>query len=248
MIIGPLAFLAGFVDAVAGGGGLISLPAYLIAGLPVHAAVGTNKVSSAMGSAVAVQQFAGKGYIPWRQSGFYIVCALIGSGLGANLALAMDDTAFKCIMLMILPVTAIYILRSKAFQKSPAPFTPPKTLLIGMACAAGVGAYDGFYGPGSGTFLLLLLTSAAHIRMEDANGISKTISLTTNLTALAIFWNGGEVLLFLGLAAGLCGMAGSALGARYFVKGGARVVKPIMLAVLGIFFARMLSELCAAYI
>ncbi|MCI9003289.1 MAG: sulfite exporter TauE/SafE family protein, partial [Oscillibacter sp.] len=113
LIICPLAFLSGFVDTVAGGGGLISLPAYLIAGLPVHAAVGTNKVSSAMGSAVAVQQFAGKGYIPWRQSGFYIVCALIGSGLGANLALAMDDTAFKCIMLMILPVTAIYILRSK---------------------------------------------------------------------------------------------------------------------------------------
>lgn len=231
------------MDAVAGGGGLISLPAYLIAGLPVHTAVGTNKLSSAMGSAAAVQQFAKRGYIPWRQSGFYIICALIGSGLGAGLALALDDELFKYIMLVILPVTAVYILRSKAFHEDPALFPSKKTLAIGMACAVGIGAYDGFYGPGSGTFLLLLLTSAAHIRMEDANGISKMISLTTNLTALIVFWNGGEVLLFLGLAAGLCSMAGSSLGTRYFAKGGARVVKPIMLAVLGIFFVRMLSEL-----
>ena len=113
-VVCPLAFLAGFVDAVAGGGGLISLPAYLIAGLPVHFAIGTNKLNSAMGSAIAIGKFAH--YIPWKQSGFYVVCALIGSGVGAKLALMLSGDIFRRIMLAVLPLTALCILRGKALE------------------------------------------------------------------------------------------------------------------------------------
>ena len=94
LIVCPLVFLAGFVDAVAGGGGLISLPAYLIAGLPVHYAIGTNKLSSGMGTAITTGRFARNGFIPWKQSGFYIISALIGSGIGASLALMLDDAFY----------------------------------------------------------------------------------------------------------------------------------------------------------
>ena len=242
LIVCPLLFLAGFVDAVAGGGGLISLPACLIAGLPVHYAIGTNKLSSAMGTAIATRQYAKKGYIPWRQSFFYVICALIGSGTGARLALMIDDGIFKIIMLVIIPLTALYVMRSRALAQDKEPYSASKTLCIGMLITLGIGLYDGFYGPGAGAFLLLLLTSAAHMKLGSANGIAKVINLTTDLTAIVVFWSDGKVLIPLGLTAGIFSVVGSYLGTRYFNKGGAKAVKPIMLAVLVIFFVRMITE------
>lgn len=241
-IVCPLVFLAGFADAVAGGGGLISLPAYLMAGLPVHTAIGTNKLSSAMGTAMAVGRFSRQGYIPWKGAALYVACALVGSAGGARLALLLDDEVFRTVMLVILPLTAPYLLRSRRFGQAQAPYPPPKTLAIGVGVALGVGVYDGFYGPGTGTFLLLLLTAAAHMSLENANGIAKVINLTTNLTALVMFWVNGKVLLPLGLTAGVCSVAGNYLGTRFFDKGGAKAVKPVMLAVLAVFFIRVLTE------
>ena len=241
-IVCPLVFLAGFADAVAGGGGLISLPAYLMAGLPVHTAIGTNKLSSAMGTAMAVGRFSRQGYIPWKGAALYVACALVGSAGGARLALLLDDEVFRTVMLVILPLTALYLLRSRRFGQARAPYLPPKTLAIGVGFALGVGVYDGFYGPGTGTFLLLLLTAAAHMSLENANGIAKVINLTTNLTALVMFWVNGKVLLPLGLTAGVCSVAGNYLGTRFFDKGGAKAVKPVMLAVLAVFFIRVLTE------
>ena len=110
LIVCPLVFLAGFVDAVAGGGGLISLPAYMIAGLPVHYAIGTNKLSSGVGSLFATYRFAKKGYIQWKRAGICVIFALIGSMLGANIALLITDHIFKMLMLVIIPVTAFYII------------------------------------------------------------------------------------------------------------------------------------------
>ena len=242
LVVCPLVFLAGFVDAVAGGGGLISLPAYMIAGLPVHYAIGTNKLSSGMGTAIAAGQFARKGYIPWKQAIFCVFCALVGSGSGARLALLLDDGIFRTFMLFILPLTALYVTRSKALtvEKEPLPFG--RTLASSMAVAFVIGVYDGFYGPGTGTFLILLLTAAAHMDLRSANGVAKAINLTTNITALAVYWTDGKVLLILGLTAGLFSVAGNWLGARFFEDRGARAVKPIMLTVLAVFFARVLLE------
>ncbi len=242
LIVCPLVFLAGFVDAVAGGGGLISLPAYMIAGLPVHYAIGTNKLSSGMGTAIATGRFARKGYIPWRQAGFCVVCALAGSGLGARLALLLEDGIFRLLMLGILPLTAVYVTRSKALAAEKEPFSQGKTLAISMGIAFCIGVYDGFYGPGTGTFLILLLTAVAHMGLRPANGVAKAINLTTNVTALAVYWSSGKVLFLLGLTAGLFSITGNWLGARFFEDRGARAVKPIMLTVLAIFFIRVLLE------
>lgn len=243
LIVCPLLFLAGFVDAVAGGGGLISLPACMIAGLPVHYAIGTNKLSSAMGTAVATQQYARRGYIPWRQAGFYVVCALIGSGTGARFALMIADGIFKIIMLVIVPLTALYVMRTEVLETDKEAYSPEKTLIIGMAVALTVGVYDGFYGPGAGTFLLLFLTSAARMKLSTANGVAKIINLTTDLTSITVYLHSGKVLIPLGLAAGVFSIVGNYLGTRYFHKGGAKAVKPIMLAVLALFFVRVISEL-----
>lgn len=242
LIVCPLAFLAGFVDAVAGGGGLISLPAYMIAGLPAHFAIATNKLSSGMGIAITAGRFARKGYVPWKQAVFCVFCALGGSSLGARLALLLDDGVFQIIMLFILPLTAFYVARSKALVAEKEPFPAGKTLAISMAAAFLISAYDGFYGPGAGAFLLLLLTVAAHMDLRSANGMTKTVNLATNITALTVYWTNGMVLAPLGLVAGLFSITGNWLGARFFEDRGARAVKPIMLAVLTIFFVRVLLE------
>ncbi len=242
-VICPLVFLAGFVDSVAGGGGLISLPAYLIAGFPVHYSIGTNKLSSGMGTALATWRFSKKGFIPWRDALICAVCALIGSYTGANLALIINDTIFKWIMLIILPLTAFYITRSRTLESSNEPFGKRKTVLLSMGIALVIGAYDGFYGPGTGTFLLLLLTGIARVPLKSANGVTKVINLTTNLTALFVYFTNGKVMILLGLIAGVFGMAGNFLGTALFDKVGAKSVKPLMMVVLVIFFVRVCSEL-----
>ena len=243
LIICPLVGLAGFVDAIAGGGGLISLPAYLIAGLPTQAALATNKMSACMGATIAAGKYAKSGFIPWKTAIPCVLFAMLGSNLGARIVLLIDDYYFKRLMLVILPLTALYIYRSKVMaQERPAlPFW--QTAIIGSAVSFAIGVYDGFYGPGTGVFLILLLTSLAHYGLKEANGLCKAINWTTNVSSLAVFLMNGRVLLPLGLTAGLFSIAGSYLGARTFEKKGAQSVKPLMLVVVAIFFVKVLLEI-----
>lgn len=110
IIVCPLVFLAGFVDAIAGGGGLISLPAYMLAGLPVHNAIGTNKLSSAMGATLTTVRFAGSGFIKLKLAVPCAAAALIGSAIGARIALLIPEHVFKIIMLFVLPLVAAYVM------------------------------------------------------------------------------------------------------------------------------------------
>ena len=118
IIICPLVFLAGFVDAVAGGGGLISLPAYIIAGIPVHNSIATNKLSSCMGTLLTTGKFAKDGLIPWKPALAGVIFAFAGSSLGAHIALILDARIFMTAMLFILPVTAFYVTRNPWQKKS----------------------------------------------------------------------------------------------------------------------------------
>ena len=246
LIVCPLVFLGGFVDAVAGGGGLISLPAYMIAGLPVINAIGTNKLSSAMGTTLTTVRYAKDGFIPWKKAAICAVFALIGSSLGAELALLIDDGAFKIIMLIVIPLTAIYVSKGKALVKDKEPYPFLKTAIIAALVALIIGAYDGFYGPGTGTFLIILLTALAHIPVTEANGTAKVINLSTNVAALAVYIINGKVIYLLGLVAGVFGILGNYFGARYFEKGGAKSMKPVMITVLVIFFIKVLYEVLTA--
>ena len=113
LIVCPLVFLAGFVDSIAGGGGLISLPAYLAAGVPPHLALGTNKMGSTMGTVISTARFAKSGYIKWKLSLFAAACAIVGSIIGSNLSLLASEKFLKGMMLFALPVVAFYVLKNK---------------------------------------------------------------------------------------------------------------------------------------
>lgn len=242
-----MALLAGFVDAVAGGGGLISLPGYMLAGLPAHFAIATNKLSSTMGTAVATWRYAVQGIVPWKQACACVAGALAGSALGARLALLVPADRFKLIMLIVLPLTALYLLKNREISAGGAPYGYAKTVLLGTVIAFFIGAYDGFYGPGTGTFLILLLAGVAHMSAEDANGTAKVINLSTGIASMTVYGFHGKVLVLLGLAAGVFSIAGNWLGTHFFKKGGARFMRVIMLLVVAIFFVKVLIELIGTY-
>lgn len=247
LIAWPLLFLAGFVDAVAGGGGLISLPAYVMAGLPIHQVLGTNKMSNCMGTGLATFRLAKSGMVKWRRALPCAAMGLIGSFCGANLALLISDRVFRIIIVVVIPLTALYLMRGKPFRDDREELPPKRTLFICLLISLALGCYDGFYGPGTGTFLILLFTAAAHVSLNEAAGTAKVVNLTTNLSALAVFIMNGQVLFLLGITAGLWNMAGAYLGINMFKDKGAGIVKPIMLVVLALFMIKTVGELCGLF-
>ena len=248
LIVCPLIGLAGFVDAIAGGGGLISLPAYMLAGLPLPTALGSNQLSSSMGAALSTARFAKSGFIELKYAVPCALAALLGSAMGAKLAFFIPDRTFKLIMLFVLPLVALYVMKGKALMQENElePFDTPHTMLIALLSALFIGMYDGFYGPGTGTFLLLMLTGAARMKLNNAAGITKVINLSSNIAALAVYMLNGSVLYPLALAAGVFSILGNYLGTKVFTQKGSKGVKPIIIIVLAIFFIKVCYELFIA--
>ncbi len=236
LIVCPLVGLAGFVDAIGGGGGLISLPAYIIAGIPMHQAIATNKLSSACGTTLAVLRFWRNGLINMKLAGPSVAAAIVGSALGARISLLLDATVMERALYVVLPVTAFIVMNKSLFgaHEGSSIVLNRRTYMTACLSAFFIGMYDGMYGPGTGTFLIIAFTVFAKMGVAPANAQSKVINLATNLASLAVFFLSGNVLVTLGLAAAVCNMIGGYLGAGLVMKKGAKIVKPIILAVLGL--------------
>ena len=243
LIVCPLLFLAGFVDAIGGGGGLISLPAYLLAGLPVHQAIATNKLSSACGTTLATLRFIKNGMVNLKFAIPSVISAIIGSSIGARLSLLADEKIMENLLFIILPIAAFIVLNRNLFKDNPATNFSfnTKVCLITVFSALIIGMYDGFYGPGTGTFLIIAFTVFGKMNVSTANAQAKVINLTTNLTSLTIFLFNGQVLFSLGIAAAICNMIGGYLGAGLVMQKGNRVVKPTILLVLFLLFLKTLG-------
>ena len=236
IIVCPFLFLAGLVDAIGGGGGLISLPAYLLAGLPPHMAVATNKMSSCCGTTLATYRFAREHLISVKLAVPSVIAAVIGSFIGSHLSLMVPEKAMSTLLLIILPVSAFLVLNKKLFNDEGRDEITlnRRTYLTACAAAFFIGGYDGFYGPGTGTFLIIAFTIFAHLSIKIANAQAKVINLTTNITSLVVFLLNGQVLLPLGIAAAACNMLGGYIGAGLVMKKGAHIAKPSIIFVLGL--------------
>ena len=243
LIVCPLVFLAGFVDSIAGGGGLISLPAYLAAGIPPHFAIGTNKLGSTMGTVISTARYAKGGYIKAKLSLSAALLAVAGSVIGAHLSMLASERVLKGMMLAVLPVVAFYVLRNKNLgeREEDKGLPEKKMILISMCAALVIGWYDGFYGPGTGTFLLLILTGLAKMDVRSASGTTKVINLSSNIAALVTFLINGKVLIPLGLASGLFCIAGHYIGSGLVVKNGLKVVRPVVFVVLLCLFVKIIK-------
>ena len=236
-------FLASLVDGVAGGGGIISVPTYLIAGLPAHLALGTNKLSSCVGTAVSAFRFVRGGYVNWRLGLPSIVLALFGAHLGTRLQLAVDERYLKWLLLIVLPLVAFVVLRQKNLPEEAEDMPEGRRAAIVLSASLVVGAYDGFYGPGTGTFLILVFCSLAKMDVRTASGNVKLVNLASNIGALFTSLLSGKVFIVLGLIGAVASTAGHYIGSGLAIKDGSKIVRPVVLVVLLLLAVKVITEL-----
>ncbi len=236
-------FLAAFVDGIAGGGGIISVPAYLLAGLPPHLALGTNKLSSCIGTAVSTGRYIKGGFIDWKLGIPAVLLALLGAHVGTRLQLIVDENWLKWMLLIVLPLVAFAVLRDRRLPEEPGEIAPRRQMLIVWAAALLIGCYDGFYGPGTGTFLLLIFCRLGRMDLRTASGNVKLVNLASNIGALVTSLLSGKVFLALGLIAAAVSMLGHFLGSGLAIKDGSKIIRPIILLVLALLAVKIVSEL-----
>lgn len=242
LIVCPLAALAGFVDSIAGGGGLISLPAYYLAGLPASVAAGTNKMSACMGTVLATYQYASCGKVDRRIGLWAGFGSLLASVLGVLVMKQLSDHAIRILVMCCLPVAAIFTLRGHGTVER-RDFSITTTAVISLLIGLAIGFYDGLVGPGTGTFLILLFVNIFGLDDVLASGTAKVPNLCSNIAALTSLFLTGDVLWMLGLPAGLCAMAGAALGSRLTVKHGAKMIRKMLFIVLILLLVKMVTDM-----
>lgn len=245
LIVCPLVFLGGLIDAVAGGGGLITLPAYLLAGLPAHVASGTNKCGNTFGTLLATGRFLKRGdvHVPSALAG--MVGALVGAWFGARLNLIMPEQVLYYVMLAIVPVMAVFLLMKRDFGQEDRSGELNRGQLMAMAAGIGlvIGGYDGFFGPGAGTFLMLAFTGLCRFDLLTASGNTKVANSASNMASLVTFAFAGKVMWSVGIPAALCGIAGNYVGSGLALKSGAKVIRPMFFVVLALLLARLIYGL-----
>lgn len=226
-----VAFLAGFIDAIAGGGGLLTLPALLTAGLPPHLVLGTNKLCATFGSATASFTFYRRKLFAPRQWRRALVATAIGAALGAGLAHLIPARWLNQLLPLVVFVCGLYLLFN------PVPATPKdNTASIGKhrqwPQGLALGFYDGIAGPGTGAFWTVSSLLLYPLDLLRASGVARSMNFVSNGTALAVFIISGQVAWVLGLGMGLALMAGAYLGARTAIRGGSKFIRPIFIFVV----------------
>jgi uncharacterized membrane protein YfcA len=240
-IVCPLVFLGSLMDAIAGGGGLITLPAYLLAGVPMHNALATNKMSSVIGASVSAFRFWQNKLVDMSFILPSIVAALIGSAIGARLALWAPAYILEYMLMAVLPLVAYMVFKQKSLPESPNPdISRKKGIVLAAVISLFVGGYDGFYGPGTGTFLILLYTYLAGMDVLSASGSAKMVNFASNIAAFFLFLLHGKTLLLLGLSAAVFSIAGHWLGAGLAIKKGS--VRPVVILVMGLLMIKIIYD------
>ena len=238
-------FLASFMDAIAGGGGIISVPTYLLAfhGLPTYFALGTNKLSAGIGTIFSTARFIKNGYVKWKLAAPSIVFALLGSMGGTWLQHHTPDVVLKYLLLFVLPVVALITLRTRSWPDEPGSIDFKKQAAIVWGASLIIGAYDGYYGPGTGTFLMIIFIRLAKMDTRTAAGGVKVVNLSSNLGSLFTAWQAGYVYWGIGLVSAVASILGHYLGAGLAIKNGSKIVRPTVVIVLVLLTAKVLSEL-----
>ena len=232
------AVLSGFIDAIAGGGGLIMVPALLFAGVPPLNTLGTNKLQSMFGTAMAFRNYASKGLVDWRQHKGTIAAVFVGATGGVLLVQAIDSNALKLIIPVLLLVMAGYTILSPRMSDEDAherlsarAYTP---------VAGTIGFYDGFFGPGTGSFFATTLVALRGAGLTRATAQTKLFNLTSNLASVLFFAIGGKIWWGLGLCMAVGSMAGGWLGSHTAMRFGAKLIRPLLVVLSIALTARVL--------
>ena len=240
-ILALVAFIAGFIDAIAGGGGLLTIPALLTAGLPPHLVLGTNKLCATFGSGTAALTFyRRKLFYPgqWRNA---LLATLIGALLGAVIAHWMPAAWLNQMLPVIVFACGIYLLFGRmpeALAEHDLPIARGRQWPQGL----GLGLYDGVAGPGTGAFWTVSSLLMYPLDLVRASGVARTMNFVSNAAALAVFIAFGQVAWVLGLTMGAALMVGAFLGARTAIKGGSKFIRPVFITVVLALTARLVWQ------
>jgi uncharacterized membrane protein YfcA len=241
-LLGLAGLAAGTVDAVGGGGGLIALPSLLAIGLPPQLALGTNKGQGVFGSGAALARYAHAGWIDRRRAVLEFLCGAMGSLGGAALVLLVPPQTLRPIVFALLVIAAIVLV----FRPSPPedrPRAQPRALWIALSIALVLGAYDGFFGPGAGTFLILAYVWFFGARLQQASADAKVVNFASNVAAVALFASRGTIVWAAALPMAGGQLLGGALGAHLVVRGGDRVVRVVALLVIATLITKLALDL-----
>jgi len=238
-------FLAGIIDSIAGGGGLISLPAYLFAGLPPHFALGTNKFSSCWGTLFATYRYWRSKMIDMKVALMGALGALVGSWLGTRTVLLINPYFLNYILVFLIPIIAFITIINQNIgrQNLSASHTGNRKLGLGILAGLIIGFYDGFFGPGTGTFLILFYTILLHYDFVTANANTKVVNLASNIAALVTFAAAGKIFYTLAIPAALFGIMGNLVGAKLVVHRGSKIIRPVFIIALSLLMIRIIWNL-----
>lgn len=240
--LGLAALFAGFVDSIVGGGGLIQLPA-LFAAFPATAPAtlfGTNKLASIVGTTSAAVQYSQRVEIPWRVVGPGSVAALIGSWYGAKAVAYLDPAILRPLILALLVLVAVYtFLRKDLGAVSQEPVHGRRSTAIAVGVGGVIGFYDGFFGPGTGSFLIFLFIRLLGMDFLRASVSAKILNVATNLAAISFFVGNVELMWKLAAVMAICNLSGSVLGSRMALKHGTGFVRKMFLAVVMVLIVRL---------
>lgn len=231
----------GFIDAIAGGGGLISLPALLWAGLPPQMALGTNKMQAVWGTLMAVRKYAKAGLVSWQQVRLTALITFVSAMAGAWVVTLISNAVLKMIAPWMLLGIAVYVLLSPGLGKAAA----RARLKIGaFACVAGgvLGFYDGFFGPGTGAFWALACISLLGLELTRATAFTKVVNLTSNMASLLIFVVSARVNYEIAAVMIVGQLIGGRLGASMAIRHGAPFIRIIFIAVVFAMVAKLLWD------
>lgn len=244
------ALAAGWVDAVSGGGGLLQLPSLLVAlpsGSPPAQALGTNKLSSIIGTAAAARTYARQVTLDLRTALPMAGAAFLGSAAGSALATRLPAGAFRPVILVALVgVWTWTLLRPAMGAQDALRWDGRRHRAVAVVAGLGIGFYDGLIGPGTGSFLLIVLVAVLGYSFLSASATAKLVNLGTNAASIAVFGATGNVLWLLGAAMGACNLVGAVIGARMAIRRGSGFVRVVFLAVVGALIARLAWEVLAA--
>lgn len=220
------AVFTGFVDAIAGGGGLIMLPALIFAGLPPHAVLGTNKLQSMCGTMMATWRYHRAGLFKVRPNLWLVAFTFAGAIAGAMVIQRFEARVLSLVVPLLLMAVALYTLLSPRMDDNDNPAVIGKRGYLPVA--AGIGFYDGFFGPGTGQFFAASLVGLRGMGLTRATGLTKLLNLTSNIASVIVFALGGQVVWLLGLCMALGSITGAWLGAHSATRFGAKLIRPLM--------------------
>lgn len=239
VLLALAAFGAGTVDAIAGGGGLITLPALLTAGLLEHAALATNKGQSVWGSFAALVAFWRAGRVDRKQALFAFPLGFAGSFAGATIVTGIDkDTLRPIVIAMLIGAAILLVIKKPAVTQD-----TNRRPLVAAALALVIGAYDGFFGPGTGTFLIVGFVALCGRSLVHASADAKVVNFASNLAAVTVFAYKGLIVWELALPMAFGQLCGGIVGARLAMKGGERIVRMLVLAVSSALVVKLVIDL-----